>query len=134
MKTQFDHISLSAKDPEAMKDFLCELLDLQAGTRPGFSFQGYFLFAGDEDIIHIFGRSDDSKITDKLRELDVQESEVQNIVHHVSFYSDDYDQTIQRIEQLNVKYVTYDVPDSNVKQLFVRAPENLLIEIQATPK
>lgn len=102
MKTQFDHISLSAQDPEAMKDFLCILLNLQEGERPGFSFTGYFLYAGKDDV------------------------------HHVSFYTDDYLQTLQRINQLNAQFTQRDVPDSPIKQLFVRAPENLLIEIQAT--
>lgn len=131
MKTRFDHLSLSAKDPEGMKDFLCQLLNLQAGTRPGFSFQGYFLYAGGDDVIHIFGRSSDSVRRDTVNSLGVQD---EHIVHHISFYSDDYDETIRRIDQLNVNYTTYNVPDSDVKQLFVRAPENLIIEIQATPK
>ena len=128
MNTRFDHISLSAKDPEGMRDFLCALLDLRAGDRPGFSFDGYFLFSGDEDLIHIFGRSDDDKISDKLGLAE------QNIVHHVSFYSDDYTETKKRIDKLGLQHVTYDVTGSDVKQMFVRAPENLLIEIQATPK
>jgi len=54
MNIRFDHLSLSARNPKRMRDFLVALLDLTVGTRPNLEFSGYFLFAGDKDVIHIF--------------------------------------------------------------------------------
>ncbi|HBF45032.1 MAG TPA: hypothetical protein DDW91_00375 [Shewanella frigidimarina] len=54
MNIRFDHLSLSARNPQKMSDFLVALLDLTVGTRPNLEFSGYFLFAGDKDVIHIF--------------------------------------------------------------------------------
>lgn len=130
MTVRFDHISLSAKNPERMKDFLCELLGLEVGSRPNFSFDGYFLYAGEKDVIHLFRNPEDiegdaSKAQDSLN---------QNIVHHICFYSDDNGATMDRISKLNLKYSINAIPGSSNQQIFIRAPENLMIEIQVTPK
>ncbi len=126
MNVRFDHLSLNARNPERMKDFLIDLLGLRVGFRPNFTFDGYFLYAGDKDVIHIFSQYAKSDLsTDKTFNI-----EEQNIVHHVSFFSDNYDETIKRIERLNLNYSLSSVPDTKIKQVFVRAPENLMIEIQ----
>jgi len=129
MNVRFDHLSLNAKNPERMKDFLMDLLGLRLGVRPNLTFDGYFLYAGDKDVIHIFSQyaKDDSSIE---KAFNIEEK---NIVHHVSFFSDDYEETIKRIEHLNLNYSLSSVPDTQIKQVFVRAPENLMIEIQIVP-
>lgn len=125
MNIKFDHLSLSAKNPEKMKDFLIALLDLKVGTRANLSFNGYFLFAGEKDVIHIFGQNQNVNSTNVTIE--------QNIVHHVSFFSDSYNDVMDRISSLDLRYSINQVPDSPTVQIFVRAPENLIIEIQAVP-
>ena len=126
MNIRFDHVSLSAKDPEGMKDFLVSLLGLTLGQRANLPFAGYFLYAGDQDLVHIFGR-DESSDEQSLN------SSSQNIVHHVSFSSDDYEETMHRIQKLGAAFKINEMPDSDMKQIFVHAPESLLIEIQAKP-
>lgn len=126
MNIKFDHLSLNAENPEQMRDFLIELLGLKVGTRPNLNFDGYFLFAGEKDVIHIFGKS-------PRNDANYFGQDEQNIVHHVSFYSDDYDDVMRRIKMLDVKYGMSQVPNTSVVQFFVRAPENLIIEIQAVP-
>tara|TARA_R110001583_G_C5654877_1_gene409125 strand:+ start:1769 stop:2155 length:387 start_codon:yes stop_codon:yes gene_type:complete len=126
MNIKFDHLSLSAENPEQMRDFLIELLGLKVGTRPNLNFDGYFLFAEEKDVIHIFGKS-------PRNDVNHFGQDEQNIVHHVSFYSDDYDDVMRRIKMLDVKYGMSQVPNTSVVQIFVRAPENLIIEIQAVP-
>ena len=125
MNIRFDHLSLSAKDPEGMKDFLVSLLGLTMGHRANLPFAGYFLYAGDKDLVHIFGRDSDSP-KDKPAINN-------NIIHHVSFFSDDYEEIMHRIQKLGAVFKINEMPDTDVKQIFVHAPENLLIEIQAKP-
>jgi catechol 2,3-dioxygenase-like lactoylglutathione lyase family enzyme len=127
MNVRFDHLSLSAKEPEIIRDFLVDLLGFTIGSRPNLSFNGYFLFAGNKDVVHIFAQSPNRKT------LSNSGLEEQNIVHHVSFFSDDYQEVMTRIEQLGLSYSLNQVPGSKVKQIFVRAPENLIVEIQAIP-
>ncbi|REG86554.1 VOC family protein [Marinomonas pollencensis] len=129
MNIRFDHLSLSAKHPEVMRDFLVELLGLKVGKRSQLNFKGYFLFAGDKDVIHIFGQP--------MRRGVEQDSLLyaeQNIVHHVSFFCDDYQEVLARVERMGLAHSIAAVPDSPVKQIFVRAPENLILEIQGIPQ
>ena len=41
---------------------------------------------------------------------------------------------MQRIHTMNLDYSSSDAPDLAIKQIFIKAPENLLIEIQAKIK
>jgi len=109
-----------------MKDFLVSLLGLTVGHRANLPFAGYFLYAGDQDLVHIFGRNE---ADDELSST----SSSENIVHHVSFFSDDYQESMHRIQKLGAAFKINEMPDSDVKQVFVHAPENLLIEIQVKP-
>jgi catechol 2,3-dioxygenase-like lactoylglutathione lyase family enzyme len=128
MNIRFDHLSLSARNPQKMSDFLVALLDLTVGTRPNLEFSGYFLFTGDKDVIHIFANQQPD-VSNQLS----QNEQPQNIVHHVSFFSDDYQDVLARIAKLGLRYSMSEVPGTSVKQIFVRGPEGLIIEIQALP-
>ncbi|GGP63124.1 hypothetical protein [Shewanella saliphila] len=93
------------------------------GRRPRLGFNNYFLFAGDKDVIHIFANHQAPATTEQE----------QNIVHHVSFSSDNYQETMQRIAKLDLAFSMGEVPGTLIKQIFVRGSENLIIEIQAQP-
>lgn len=127
MNIKFDHLSLSAKNPERMRDFFIDLLGLKVGSRPNLSFDGYFLFAGDKDVIHIFLQQPRIRAENPV----TINSTEQNIVHHVSFSTDNYETVMQNITKLELQYSINTIPDSSTIQIFVRAPENLILEIQA---
>ncbi|OMH36217.1 VOC family protein [Motiliproteus sp. MSK22-1] len=131
MKVRFDHLALSAKNPEGMKNFLCDLLGLEVGFRPSFPFDGYFLCADGKEVIHIFEYPVTTIDQSRLEKTGRPE---QGIVHHVSFYSDDYGEVMKRLAKLKLNYSVSTVPDSSVRQVFVRAPEGLIIEIQVMQK
>ena len=134
MKVKFDHIALKAKNPEEMKDFLIKLLGFEVGFRPNFPFKGYWLYSNGKDVIHIFNEQA-TFYKDKLKDEDIEiEPLGKNIVNHICFFSDDYEEMIQRIKNMNLKYDVANAPGLPIKQVFIKAPENLLIEIQAIPK
>jgi len=70
-------------------------LDLKVGSRANLSFEGYFLFAGDKDVIHIFGQPKHARHNS---------DEKTNIVHHISFFSDSYEDVMARITTLDLGY------------------------------
>jgi len=51
----------------------------------------------------------------------------------VSFFSDNYQDVMTRITKLGLRYSMSEVPGTSIKQIFVRGPEGLIIEIQASP-
>ncbi len=136
MKIIFEHIALRVKNPERMKDFLLKLLSLKVGFRPEFSFPGYWLYSKDieRSLIHIFHKDASFYKKDLINEDFDEEYISGNIVNHICFFSDNYEEIIKRISNLNIDYSINLVPNSPIEQIFIKGPENLIIEIQAIPK
>ncbi|UTJ06323.1 hypothetical protein [Arcobacter roscoffensis] len=136
MKITFDHISLRAKDLEGMKEFITQLLGLKVGYRPKFPFPGYWLYSEgvDDALIHMFGEDASFYKKGLINEDFNKESDGKNIVNHVCFYSDNYEEVMDRIEKMNLDYSINTVPNLPIKQIFIKAPENLIIEIQSIPE
>lgn len=59
---RLDHVNIRTTQLEAMVQWYTELLDLQLGPRPNFSFAGAWLYAGDIAIVHIIVVDDDKAI------------------------------------------------------------------------
>jgi len=129
MHLKFDHIALRAKDPKHLKIFLVAL-GFEEGERPNFPFEGYWLYSKEKPIIHIFGG--DARFRDEENMGTLRHPKY--IVDHICFASDDYASTMQTIKSHGFEYSINVVPDSNIAQIFVRGPENLIIEIQAIIK
>lgn len=49
----FDHVNVRTAKLEAMKDWYADVLDLHAGPRPDFGFDGAWLYLGDRAVVHL---------------------------------------------------------------------------------
>lgn len=135
MQITFDHVSIRAKDLEGMTDFLINLLGLEKGFRPEFPFPGYWLYSEEveKSLIHLFNEDASFYKKDLINENIEEESTGKNIVNHVCLYSDNYEEIMDRIDKQGLDYSINLVPDCPIEQIFVKAPENLILEIQAIP-
>ena len=126
MHLKFNHFALRAEDPKRMKTFF-NALGFEEGERPHFPFEGYWLYSDDMPIIHIFGSGvrfrDEDTVPDQPHR--------KPIVDHIAFTSEDYASTIQVIKEHGLDYAKNIVPGTNIAQIFVSGPENLIVEIQA---
>ena len=52
---RLDHVNLRTAALDAMVDWYGRVLGLAAGPRPGFSFPGAWLYAGENPVIHLVG-------------------------------------------------------------------------------
>jgi len=129
MQLKFDHIALRAQEPEAVKTFLCSL-GFEEGQRPDFPFEGAWLYSEGKPVIHIFGGDARFRDTSSMGEV----RHPKHIVDHVCFASDDYEATMQNIRKHGFRHSDNIVPNSNIAQIFVMGPENLVVEIQANIK
>jgi catechol 2,3-dioxygenase-like lactoylglutathione lyase family enzyme len=50
---KLDHVSIGTNRLEETRAFFCDLLGLNVGRRPALKSVGYWLYAGDEAIIHL---------------------------------------------------------------------------------
>jgi len=126
MHLRFDHIALRAKEPERLKNFLIAL-GFEEGKRPNFPFEGYWLYSEGKPVIHIFGAGARFRDEENMG----RSRHPKHIVDHICFASDDYAAVMQTIKRHGFEYSSNVVPQSNIAQIFLRGPENLIIEIQA---
>lgn len=53
MILDLNHINIVTQKLDATRDFFVGVLGLAEGARPNFSFDGYWLYAGDKAVVHL---------------------------------------------------------------------------------
>ena len=48
-----EHVLILTHDPEGTRDWFCDNLGFRNGDHPDFGFPVYWLYIGDQDVIHI---------------------------------------------------------------------------------
>lgn len=116
---KLDHINIRAPlellDRE--KRFFCDLLGLREGTRPSFGSRGYWLYSGDEAIVHL---AEDER---------QPAGDLQVCLDHVAFRSEGLLELLGTLDHLGTDYMTAYVPELDLTQVFVRSPSNTRIEV-----
>jgi len=119
---KLDHINIRAADQEAMRDFLVATLGLEVGFRPPFDFAGYWLYLGDQPIVHMQApRASDGEAG-------------RGWVDHIAFGPFDFDEQCARLDKAGVRYRTSGVPGTPVRQIFVEGPEGIKLELNCPAK
>ena len=113
---RLDHVNIHARNQEAMRDFLVALLGLKVGWRPGFDVPGYWLYLGDQPVIHTWPRSS---------------APGAGWVDHIAFGPcGDPDTQRATLTRLNLPFREARLPDTDIVQFFVEGPEGVKIELQ----
>ena len=53
---RLDHVNVRTANVDGMVEWYGRMLGMRTGRRPGFSFPGAWLYAGDQPVIHLVGR------------------------------------------------------------------------------
>lgn len=119
---KLDHVNISAPREllEREKRFFCDLLGLREGPRPGFGNFGYWLYAGDEAIVHLSERADGL------------EDDGQGYFDHVAFRSSGLPALVDSLESQGIEYHTAYLEDRRMTQVFFTAPSNTRVEVNFT--
>ncbi len=106
--------------------FFTEVIGLKKGFRPPFVFPGYWIYSPknkQEAIIHIFGKEA------KFNEFSLKTNNSNDLLDHIAFVRDDYPIFIKHINKLKIDFNENFIPASNTKQVFLKGPENIIVEI-----
>jgi len=117
---RLDHVNIATTDLDGAKDFFVRILGLDVGERPPFPFPGFWLYAGDQPIVHLVGRA--SKPDSDSGSID-----------HVAFRGDDLDQLVKRLRDAGVEHRIAVVPETGRRQVFFRGPDDVKIEVGFPP-
>lgn len=122
MRTQgFSHYNLRAPREllEALRSFYCEAVGLVVGYRPAFSGFGYWLYAGEQDVLH-------------LTECAPGESrsiEASTTFDHAAFICSGRLAFEKRLSQMGIEYEIAHVPQTGQVQLFFKDPASNGVEL-----
>jgi catechol 2,3-dioxygenase-like lactoylglutathione lyase family enzyme len=112
-----DHINIGTDRLTETVAFFKGALGLQEGWRPPFGVPGAWLYAGDAAVVHLVELNSGKRPCDEAA------------LDHFAFAIDDWDGARQRLEASGVDYRATDVPGSTIKQIFLRDPNGVNIEL-----
>ena len=127
-----EHILILTHDPEGTRDWFCNNLGFRSGDHPEFGFPVYWLYIGDQDVLHI-GKAKHSSHQDTYLRTP---SDTQNMdysgagalgsgrIDHVCFNSEGIDEFIDRLKRNGIEFSERKAHNSNLYQLFMREPIN----------
>jgi extradiol dioxygenase family protein len=117
----FSHYNLRAPRPllEELRAFYCDVVGLSVGARPPFRSFGYWLYAGDQAVLHL---SESAPREDRG-------TEVNTTFDHAAFTCSGLSGYERKLTQRGIKYRVAQVPETRQVQLFFHDPAGNGVEL-----
>ena len=115
------HINFHAERSmlDALKHFYCDIVGLHQGPRPPFPDFGYWLYAGDDPIVHLYVAADGEE-----RRMDVTTT-----FDHIAFNCVNQAEMEAALRRSGIQFRREIVPRTNQVQFFVRDPAGNNVEL-----
>lgn len=117
----FQHVNTRCADVERTKDFYVRL-GLRVGDRPPFASRGYWMYLGDQPVVHLVQRKDGEAPLEGSGNLD-----------HVAFQATDLEGTRRILTEAGLAFRETVVPRDQTVQIFVRDPDGIQVELNFAP-
>jgi catechol-2,3-dioxygenase len=117
----FSHYNLRASREllDALRSFYVEVVGLRVGERPAFVSFGYWLYAGEQAVLHL-----SEAARDETRSVDATTT-----FDHAAFNCTGRREFETRLTQLGISYELARVPQTNQVQLFLKDPAGNGVEL-----
>jgi len=112
-----DHINIGTERLAETVAFFRDVLGLVEGFRPDFPFGGAWLYAGDGAVVHLVDLPKGKRPSSEAA------------LDHFAFAIDDWDDAVARLTRAGVEHRATDVPGAPIKQIFLRDPNGVNIEL-----
>ena len=113
------HINIHVADVERSKQFYTRVLGLRVGPRPPVASVGYWLYLGDQPLIHLVQRPAAGNLP----------TAGNGAVDHVAFHGIDLDATRRLLQADGLSFHETVIPRDGTIQLFVHDPDGVKIEL-----
>jgi catechol 2,3-dioxygenase-like lactoylglutathione lyase family enzyme len=119
--TGFSHYNLRADRAtlDTLRDFYVNVVGLRVGNRPPFRSFGYWLYAGEKDILHLSEAAPEEE----------RNAAARNTFDHVAFSCTDWPATIERLQNFDIRFACDDVPMTSQRQIFFSDPAGNGVEL-----
>jgi catechol 2,3-dioxygenase-like lactoylglutathione lyase family enzyme len=112
-----DHVNVCTRRVDVLKAFYSDVLGMPAGPRPGFSFNGAWMYCGEKPAVHLVERLDLTPTEGDLR------------VQHFAFAAEGLAAFLERLKAKGVKYRIGIVEDFATCQVNVHDPDGNHIHV-----
>ena len=121
MITGFNHYNLVADRQllEELRDFYVAIVGLTPGSRPPFRQFGYWLYAGQQDVLHL---------TEALSSEERRKN-TNSTFDHVAFTCTDIESATSRLKKHAIEHRIDDVPLTRQRQIFFSDPAGNGVEL-----
>ena len=117
-----NHVNVCTDDIEGTKDFYVDVIGLQVGFRPPFDEPGYWLYTGENMMIHLSPSEPDSQARS-------HPDYKGNGVDHLGIFASGLAEMKERLERLGVSYYTNMVGNGQIVQVVVYDPNGVMLEL-----
>ncbi len=116
---KLDHINISSPYEllVEVREFYCDILGLVEGYRPEFEKRGFWLYANDQALIHLFESASHTS-TENFGYLD-----------HVAFSHTGINDFIKGLQSSEVAFRTSYISDLDLTQVFLYDPAGVKLEV-----
>jgi len=114
---RLDHVNVCTTQLEKLKAFYSDVLGLEPGPRPNFSFGGAWMYCGAFPIVHLVERAALTPTSGDLR------------LQHFAISADDLEGFLARLKRLSVEYRVGFVEDFELCQINVHDPDGNHVHI-----
>ena len=111
-----DHFTIVTADLGAARRFYVEMLGLTEGERPPFAVPGAWLYCGGAPVVHLVAGGEGN-------------GGPTGAVDHLALHASNLAATVARLRQFGVDYDLRTVPGLGLRQVFVRDPDGVKIEL-----
>ena len=126
-----EHLLILTHDPEATRDWFVENLGFRNGYHPEFGFPVYWLYIGEQDVIHIgkarYSNHQDTYLktpTDGDKDFSAAGAMGSGRIDHLCLNCEGIEEFIDRLTQNGVEFSERKAHNSNLYQIFMREPIN----------
>jgi catechol 2,3-dioxygenase-like lactoylglutathione lyase family enzyme len=113
---RLDHVTILTEDVEGSTEFFREVLGLEPGSRPAFSFSGAWLYAGQDALVH-------------LKAPNPLDPRSRGALEHVAFATAEFEAVVARLGRLGIPHRVQALPDGSRRQCFFSDPNGVLVEV-----
>lgn len=113
---RLDHYNIAPRDMEATVRFYVDVIGLTVGPRPDFGVDGYWLYAGEQSVLHLLG--DEKRSTGPTGRVD-----------HIAFWATGLGEFVARLKRLEVPYKLRTIEVAGMHQVFLNDVDGVSIEI-----
>jgi catechol 2,3-dioxygenase-like lactoylglutathione lyase family enzyme len=122
---RIDHFNIRTRDLDRLCEFYTQVLGLEIGDRPPFDSPGVWLYAGGHPILHVGVARDDNGDSDSGSDNTLP-------LDHIALETEGLADAVERLDRAGIAYRMVDVPGREMKQIFVRDPDGVAIELNFT--